>query len=41
MRLLHTMLRVTDLSRSLDFYTSVLGMRLLRCKDYPDRKSVV
>ncbi len=36
MRLLHTMLRVTDLSRSLDFYTSVLGMRLLRCKDYPE-----
>lgn len=36
MRLLHTMLRVTDLSRSLDFYTSVLGMRLLRRKDYPE-----
>jgi lactoylglutathione lyase len=30
------MLRVGDLQRSLDFYTSVLGMRLLRKKDYPD-----
>jgi lactoylglutathione lyase len=36
MRLLHTMLRVTDLPRSLDFYTRVLGMRLLRQKDYPE-----
>jgi len=36
MRLLHTMLRVGDLDRSLDFYTGVLGMRLLRRKDYPD-----
>lgn len=36
MRLLHTMLRVGDLQRSLDFYTGVLGMRLLRQKDYPD-----
>jgi lactoylglutathione lyase len=36
MRLLHTMLRVGDLQRSLDFYTSVLGMQLLRKKDYPD-----
>jgi lactoylglutathione lyase len=35
MRLLHTMLRVGDLERSLSFYTEVLGMRLLRCKDYP------
>lgn len=35
MRLLHTMLRVGDLERSIDFYTSVLGMRLLRRKDYP------
>ena len=35
MRLLHTMLRVGDLERSLAFYTEVLGMRLLRCKDYP------
>ena len=36
MRLLHTMLRVGDLERSLAFYTDVLGMRLLRRKDYPD-----
>jgi len=35
MRLLHTMLRVGDLERSLMFYTEVLGMRLLRRKDYP------
>lgn len=36
MRILHTMLRVGNLERSLDFYTNVLGMRLLRQKDYPD-----
>ena len=36
MRLLHIMLRVGDLERSIEFYTSVLGMRLLRGKDYPD-----
>ena len=36
MRLLHPMLRVGDLERSLTFYTEVLGMRLLRRKDYPD-----
>ena len=35
MRLLHTMLRVGDLERSLAFYTQVLGMTLLRRKDYP------
>lgn len=35
MRLLHTMIRVGDLDRSLAFYTEVLGMRLLRKKDYP------
>ena len=35
MRLLHTMLRVGDLERSLDFYCNVLGMKLLRRKDYP------
>ena len=35
MRLLHTMLRVGDLERSLAFYTEVLGMKLLRKKDYP------
>jgi len=38
MRILHTMLRVGDLHRSLDFYTSVLGMQLLRKKDFPDGK---
>ncbi len=38
MRILHTMLRVGDLERSLTFYTGVLGMRLLRRKDYPDGK---
>jgi len=36
MRMLHTMLRVGDLERSLRFYTQVLGMRLLRRKDYPE-----
>jgi len=36
MRLLHTMLRVGDLDRSLRFYVDVLGMRLLRRKDYPE-----
>jgi len=38
MRMLHTMLRVGDLQRSIDFYTNVLGMRELRRKDYPDGK---
>ena len=36
MRMLHTMIRVGDLQRSIDFYTQILGMRLLRQKDYPD-----
>ncbi len=35
MRILHTMIRVGDLQRSIDFYTQVLGMRLLRRSDYP------
>lgn len=35
MRLLHTMLRITDLERSLRFYTEVMGMELLRRRDYP------
>lgn len=38
MRILHTMLRVTDLQRSINFYTKVLGMRLFRQKDYPEGK---
>ena len=36
MRLLHTMLRVGNLERSLAFYQNVLGMKLLRKKDYPE-----
>lgn len=36
MRLLHTMLRVGDLDRSLKFYTELLGMKLLRRQDYPE-----
>ena len=35
MRLLHTMIRVGNLERSIDFYTRLLGMTLLRQKDYP------
>jgi lactoylglutathione lyase len=38
MRLLHTMIRTGDLDRSIAFYTGVLGMRLLRRKDYPEGK---
>ena len=38
MRILHTMLRVGDLEKSLDFYINVLGMHLLRRKDYPEGK---
>ena len=36
MRILHTMIRVGDLQRSIDFYTQVLGMKLLRRQDYPE-----
>ena len=38
MRILHTMLRVGDLKRSVDFYTGVLGMKLLRTTDRPEQK---
>ena len=38
MRILHTMLRVGDLPRSIDFYTNVLGMKLLRTTDRPEQK---
>ena len=38
MRILHTMLRVGDLSRSIDFYTGVLGMQLLRTTERPDQQ---
>ncbi len=38
MRLLHTMLRVGDLQRSIDFYTKVLGMNLIRTTERPDQK---
>lgn len=36
MRFLHTMLRVGDLTRSIDFYTNTMGMKLLRTKDNPE-----
>ena len=39
MRILHTMLRVGDLERSIAFYTNVIGMQLLRRKDYPAGES--
>jgi lactoylglutathione lyase len=38
MRILHTMLRVGDLARSVDFYTTVLGMKVIRTTDRPDQK---
>lgn len=38
MRLLHTMLRVGDLQRSIDFYTRVMGMQLLRTTERPQQK---
>ena len=38
MRILHTMLRVGNLEQSIEFYTTILGMKLLRQKDYPEGK---
>lgn len=38
MRILHTMIRVADLEKSIDFYTRILGMTLLRKQDYPEGK---
>jgi len=38
MRILHTMLRVGDMQRSIDFYTKVMGMQLLRTTDRPEQK---
>ena len=38
MRILHTMIRVTNLDASIKFYTEILGMKLLRQKEYPDGK---
>lgn len=38
MRFLHTMLRVGDLQRAIDFYTQVMGMKLLRTTDRPEQK---
>ena len=38
MKFLHSMLRVTDLAKSIDFYTNVLGMNLLRTTDRPEQK---
>ena len=38
MRLLHTMLRTGDMDRAVEFYTGVMGMQLLRRKDYPEGK---
>lgn len=38
MHFLHTMIRVSDLQRSIDFYTQCLGMKLIRTMDFPDMK---
>ena len=38
MRILHTMLRVGDMQRSIDFYTKVMGMQVLRTTDRPEQK---
>ena len=41
MNILHTMIRVGDLQRSIDFYTRIMGMRLLRQHDMPEQKYTV
>ena len=41
MRILHTMIRVGDLDRSIDFYTRVLGMSPLRRQDFPEGKFIL
>jgi lactoylglutathione lyase len=38
MRIMHTMIRVTDLEKSIDFYTKIFGMNLLSKRDYPEGK---
>jgi len=38
MRILHTMLRVNDLNESIDFYSNLFGMKVLRKEDYPEAK---
>ena len=38
MKFLHTMMRVSDLDKSIDFYTNTLGLKLVRKKDYPHGK---
>lgn len=38
MRILHTMLRVTNLKNSIDFYTNIFAMKLLRQKEFPEGK---
>jgi len=40
-RILHTMVRVKDLDKSIDFYTRLLGMKLLRRLEYPDGKFTI
>ena len=38
MRILHVMIRVANLERSVDFYTNILGIKVLRKKDFPEGK---
>lgn len=41
MRILHTMIRIGNLDRSIDFYTTILGMRLFRREEFPDGKFTI